>query len=188
MYSFFFKFIKSFILRLPLYIFLFFLLLLVSYLTKNNNNNNIKDLSLLWLFIFFLAERLVYYLFIFSFNQVSDKQLEKFRSSTYHVKWLRLCRNLRRIFMGKAAIKPSLETSSLLLKLNRIPFKEKDKYSSELRKQHNKVIEELIAISLEIRKAENLDYLELMKSYKEKHSEYVDIYSKYLKHTKKNVT
>lgn len=87
--------------------------------------------------------------------------------------------------MGKAAIKPRIETTSLLVKLIRIPFIKNDRYSTELREQHNKVIDELITINIEIRKAENLDDMKLRKRFEEKHSEYVDIYSKYLKHTKK---
>lgn len=179
MFSWLIKTLKPFIWKMPLFTLLFFFSWLVSHFY-----DNVKEISCLLYFIF-ICDRFWIYLTILYYNHESGKQWEKFRSSTYHVKWLKLWRSLRRIFMGKAAIKPRIETTSLLVKLIRIPFIKNDRYSTELREQHNKVIDELITINIEIRKAENLDDMKLRKRFEEKHSEYVDIYSKYLKHTKK---
>jgi hypothetical protein len=66
---------------------------------------------------------------------------------------LRLCYKIKHRFKGKIVNKPPLETSSVLIKLKRIPYKHKEKDYLELREENIKTIKELITINNEVRKA-----------------------------------
>ena len=53
---------------------------------------------------------------------------------------MRLWYKIKHRFKDKIVNKPLLETSSVLIKLKRIPYKHKEKYSLELREENIKTI------------------------------------------------
>lgn len=56
---------------------------------------------------------------------------------------MRLWYKIKHRFKDKIVNKPLLETSSVLIKLKRIPYKHKEKYSLELREENIKTIKKI---------------------------------------------
>jgi len=177
-----FNFIKPFIVKIPLFIILFMLLwVFFPYYYPEYK----RDVSLSIFFSFMLYK---FFLFISSasYNYISNKQLEKFRSSSYHKVWLRSRRYILCIFKGKAADKPPVETYLLVMRFRRFIIKPLNYDNSylELMKKSNEISEELRAMTIEMNKIDNRDDLELKIKFKDKYTEHIEISSRLSKNTK----
>nr|YP_008965310.1 hypothetical protein [Rhynchosporium agropyri]AHC02320.1 hypothetical protein [Rhynchosporium agropyri] len=175
-----FNFLKPFIVKIPLFILLYMLIsVFIPYCYPEYSKG-----VYLTLFSTFMSYKLFLFICSASYNYISNKVLDKFRSSSYHKVWLRSRRYIICIYKGKAADKSPVETYLFVLRFIRFILKPLFYENSyiELMKKSNNISEELRAITNEMNKPDNRDDLKV--KFRDKYTEHIEISRKLLKYTK----